>query len=663
MALSIDLNLPTREPSESFLTLSNFKRGVITLVDQSNLPKNALKEANNIFLYEEGTPGIRPGLDWFGVASPNGEAWQGMEYFADDDGSNHLVGVAGGNVYRSTDDAETWDLCSGATLDTSAEVNMNQNGGYLYLTNGVDNIVRYDGTTTLDTYSALSTPSAPSVSESMTGTSRNYYYKCARVNNIGFSIASSASAAATTDLDRSNWDSTTNKVTLTLPAFAGDQTRYDIYISDDDTTYYYLASTATTSYVDDGTAIPIPGNTAPDSSTAQGPTIAELTNVGGRMYGVRDADNEYRIWFTGAGNNAGSFSSSYDGGWLEWLPGGKEKPVHVEDYRDGKGTPYATIWCDTPDGQGAIIQMSLDEVTISDVIILVPNAYRLPGSRGTPAPHSVVNVLNDYMFYNSQAYYNLGSRAQYLNLLSTDESSSNIRPTVKTINQAAESGIASIYYDARVYFSYPSGSSTNNFTAIYDTERKAWLPKAFTKGFKKFLKYTDNSANKTKYLLALKPGDNRLTKIDYNLTSDYGESISTSLITGLYSTDNNRFAFQWVEEAEMEFSQPQGSINVELIGIERSKGFSSTKTETVVGQTVDAGWDTFAWDTTVWDDTSVTIQTYSESSVKRYFNVQRDLNAIQWRITTNSTDAKYLLRTLQTHGTVTNSGKPRQWRL
>lgn len=663
MAISVDLKLPNTEPKESYLTLNNFKRGVITVIDQSMLPKNALKEANNIFLYEEGTPGIRPGLGWFGVASPNAEAWQGMEYYAHTDGTNHLVGVAGGNIYRSTDDAATWDLCSGATLDTTAEVWLNQNSGNLYITNGIDNIVLYDGTTTLTTYTALSQPSAPSISESMTGTSRVYYYKCARVNTIGFSEASTASAAATTDLDRSSWDSTTNKVTLTLPATIAGQTRYDIFISDDGITFYYLDSTTTTTYVDDGTAVPIPGNTAPDASTAQGPKVAELINVGGRMYGTRDGDNEYRIWFTGAGANIGAFSSSYDGGWIDWQYGGKEKPVHVEDYRDGKGTPYATIWCNSPDGQGSVIQMSLDEVTFGDITVVVPNAYRLPGSRGTPSPKSVVNVLNDYMFYNSQAFYNLGSRAQYLNLLSTDEASSNIRPTVKGINSAADSQVSSIYYDARVFFSYPKGSSTNNYTAIYDTERKAWLPTAFTVGFKKFLKYTDNTANKNKYLLAFKPGDNRLTKIDYNLTSDYGEAINTSLLTGLYSISNNRFEFQWIEEGEMEFSNPQGDINVELLGIERNAGFKSTKTTTVTPQIVNAGWDYFAWDTMPWDDTSTAPETFSESSVKRYFNVQRDINAIQWRVTTNSTSAKYLLRTLQTHGTPTNSGKPRSWRL
>lgn len=635
----------------------------MTIIDQSRLPKNALKEADNIYLYEDGQPGIRPGMDWFGVALPNGQPIQGFDYFVDSSGANHIVAVGGGVVYRTINDAATWTECTGATLDTTARVKFNQNRNKLYITNGVNNIVLYDGTTSLQTYVALTTPAAPSVAETgLTGTANSYWYKISRVNEIGFSSASPASVQVQADLDRANWDAS-NKVTLTMPAFEPTQTRVDVFVSEDNSAFYYIGSTSTTTFVDDGTYVIVPSNTAPTGNTTQGPRVGELVNVGARQYGTRDADNKHRIWFTGGGTLSGSFSTAYDGGYLDWQLGGKYYPTHVEDYRDGKSTPYATVWCDSPDGQGCLVQMQIEELTIANVKVNVPSAYQLPGSRGTSAPNSVVNVLNDYMFANSQAIYNLGSRAQFLNLLSTDEASSNIRPTIKKINPAAESKITAIYYDARVLFSYPSGSTENNYTAVFDTERKAWLPRAFTVGFSQFLKYTDNTTNKNKYLLASKPGDNRISKIDYTISGDYGQPFMTSLITSLQPVDKNRFEFQWTEEGEVEFSNPQGTIFIELLGIERNKGYKATNSQTITPQTTNVGWDTFAWDITSWDDTSVVPETYSESSVKRYFNVQRELNAVQWRITTNSLDAKYILRALQTHGTATFAGKPRAWRM
>lgn len=661
MPLNIADDTPKTFPTPQYKTLGNFKRGVITLIDKSRLPENALEQADNIFLVEDGQPSVRPGIDWYGTASPNSAAIDGFDYF-DYQGVIHLVIVAGGNVYRSTNDGTDWTLCTGATLTSGVKVNMNQYNSYLYLTNGTDSITLYDGTTVLQQYSALTTPAAPTIAETgLTGTGQQYYYKCARVNTIGFSVASAASAVVQSSLARESWDATTNFATLTLPAMTGTQTRYDIYISEDNINFYYLSSTATTTYVDDGSAIVVPSTTAPTASTATGPLVKELVNVGSRMYGIRDTANRYRIWFSSGSTPKGAFSSAYDGGYLDWQEGGKLIPMQVADYRDGKGTPLATIWCDSADGQGAIIQMSLDTVTVGDVSVTVPSAFKLPGSRGTPAPGSVVNVLNDFMFYNSQAFYNLGSRLNFQNLLSTDESSANIRPTVKQISTSGEEDIASVYYDAKVYFSVPYGSSTNNNTAVYDTERKAWLPYAFTTGFKAFKRYTDTSGNQL--LLALKPGDTRLSQISTSIRGDYNTAFTTTLKTGLYPTTKNRFEFQWTEEAQMEFSNPTGEISIELIGLERGRGFTSQGTATVTSTLSTTGWDTFLWDSTLWDDTSNAIDTFSESSVKRYFRLGRELNAVQWQITTNSLDAGYVLRTLQTWGTQTTGGMPRSWRL
>lgn len=662
---------PSTFPSPEFLTLGKFDRGVITLIDKSHLPKNACEEMTNLWLVEDGEPSIRPGVNWFGSAVPNGEAIDGFDYF-DFVGEIHIVAVAGGIVYRSTDDGTTWDTCSGATLTSGVVVNMEQYNSFLYLTNGVDNITRYDGTTTLQTYTVLSTPVAPTIvaSTANTGTSYTYYYKISAVSEIGFSAASPAGTITTLE-PRANWVTGTIYNTLTLPSPQSTQTRMDIYISQDDLNYYYLDSVVTTSgapgltYVDDGTAFIVNSTIAPIDNTTQGPTVAELRTVGLRMYGVRDPNNRNRVWFTSGQQPLGAFASGYDGGYLDWQLGGKFLPTQVEDYRDGKGTPVATVWCNSADGQGCIIQLSLNPLSIgtSGLTVTIPSAYKLPGSRGTPAPQSVINILDDYFFYNTQAFYQLGSSPQLLQILSTAELSANIRPTVQTISNAAADQICSAYYYDKVYYSAPFNSDTNNFTMIFDTERKCWLPTAFDIGFQKFLKYTDT--HMAQHLLALKPGDSQLSEISQNIQGDYGVALSTSLLTGLYQTEKDRFDFQFVEEMEFEFSNPQGVINIELLGIDHAQGFISVKTVAFQNVTVvvNAGWDTFAWDTTNWDDTSVVPTTVSESSTKRYTTVQSELNAIQWHIYTNSLDSRYVLRTLQTWGTDSEDAHPSNWRV
>lgn len=654
---------PTKFPEPDRLPIVSHKKGVISLIDKSLLSRDALEKADNCFLYENGQAGPRAGLGWYGTDV--GAVIEGFDYF-DYDGNIHIVVKAGTKIYRSTDDGGNWTECTGASFTSGVWTNFNQNGSFLYITNGVDTPVRYDGTTTLQVYSTLTAPAAPTIVETgsglTSGTSYNHYYKCARVNKIGFSIASSASTVIQTELPRESWDGTTNYATLTLPALTGDQTRYDIYYSNDDTDYYYIGSTATTKFRDYSANIILPGTKAPTESTAEGPMVEELVNVGSRQYGVRDSDNRYRIWFTGTGALSGSFSTAYDGGYLDWQEGGKYIPVQVADYRDGKGNPYATIWCSSADGTGAILQMSLSTVTVAGISISVPAAYVLPGSRGTPAPGSVVNVLNDYFFYNSQAIYNLGSRAQFLNLLSTDEASANIRPDVRRIRTAAESGIVGIYDNARLYMSVPMNSDTNDTTMVYDTEQKAWLPFAFKRGFKKFLKYT--SSDGTRRLLAVKPEDTRLTEISEDIAGDYGEPFETELVTGLYPVNKDRFQFQHTDDAMVELSAPRGKVVVELLGIERRKGFKVIKQRSLnFSQGSGQGHSSRLHSAYYHSDTTGAQKVYSESSTKRYMPIQKQLNAVQWRLYTNTIDASYRTRTLQTSGTLTQDGMPRQWKI
>lgn len=795
MPLTVDTKSALHFPSPQFLTLGNFKRGVITLTSPSKLPKNALAAGDNCLLVEDGQPSIRPGMQWYGTApllptpssvgtlglltgtqlgigvyqyvityqnaqgetlastavsitttagnqgvqlgttndipgGPGGTLYRniyrtkvggstfylvyqlgkvggtpvrfyndttpdaslpttqpplintattgaisGFNYF-DTGSATHLVCCADGNIFRSTDNATTWTLCTGITLRVGLQVNMVQYNSYLYIVNGVDIIARYDPVhngTVLQTYTVLTTPAAPTATPTgLTGSSYTVYYEISAVSQVGFSMASTQ-VTQTVGKPRENFDTTSNYVTLTLPSPQATQARTDIYYSIDNLHFYYLDSVVAsqTTYKDDGTAIIVPSTIAPTTNTTQGPTVAELVTVGNRLYGVRDPNFPYRIWFTSGSSPLGSFSDGYDGGYLDWQLGGKYFPTQVADYRDGKGTSIATVWLNSADSQGAIIQMSLSTLTVGNLSITVPSAYKLPGSRGTPAPRSVINVLNDYHFYNSQAFYTLGNKPNLLQILSTDEVSANIRPTVRTINPAAESSIASIYYDAKVYISYPIGTSTiNNYTAIYDTELQSWMPKSYDKGFSQFLRYTDTAG--IHHLLAVKPGDNQLTELgtlytpSASILGDYGIPFQTNLLTGLYSVQKDRFGFQFTEEMEYEFSNPTGVITVELLGIDHAKGFTSVKTAVLNEVTVTnntTGWDTEVWDTDNWDDTSIVPVIISETSAKRYTVVNRELNAVQWHIYTNSLQSAYILRTLQTWGTDTNDAHPSKWRI
>lgn len=653
-------------PQNVPLTQDKFDRGVISLIDQSKLPKNALKEADNIVLSEDGAPKVRPGLAWYGTSALPGGVLDGGSAFIDNDEAetSHLVQVIGGKVYRSINDGATWAECTGASFTSGKKVKTIQANDVSYLYNGWDNIIRYNGGTTLDTYIALPTPigNAPTKVGLGGTTIYTYRYRVAAVNNIGYTLASPAQTI-NVDRLRTSFDST-NYVQFTWQPVTG-AVRYDIYVGLTSGEEAYLGSVEgeqTTTYQDRTGAIEQVANIVPDSNTTQGPRVGDMAVIGTRIYATADRDFPYRVWISGAGRYMGMFSSAYDATYIDLQKGGLFKPVKVEDYRDGKGTPLATVWCRSKDGKGCVWQGSLESFTVGTITFPVPNFYKLPGSRGTEAPMSVINVLNDYFYYNSQAFYNLGSRAQFMNLLSTDEASANIRPDVKKIRASAASGIVAHFEDAKLYFSVPYNSDQNNATIMYDTERRAWLPRAFNVGFERFFSYTDAAGER--HTLAWKTGDDKFTEIAEKFKGDYGVPFYSSLMTGLMHVNpRNRMEFMWIEEAEFEFANPEGEITVELSGITRNDGFRQIASRTMKPDGVLYSWTTHAWTKNKWTDTALPISSYSEPSRKRYFSVQEDLNAYQYRVTTNSLASNYVLRTLQVNGTATQAGKPREWEL
>ena len=655
--------LPDAPPRSIVLTQDKFDRGVITLLDQSKLPRNALKEAVNIFLSEDGAPTVRPGLDWYGVAA-SAYAIDGADFFVDTiTNAVHLLKVANGVVYRSLNNGAIWEACTGGTFTAGKKVRFYQANDTTYMYNGWDNIIRYDGSSALLSYTSISAPSSVSlVKTGLAGTTYTLRYRVSAVNDIGYTEGSTA-ITVQVGSTREAFDAS-NYVTFTWTQIVG-AVRYDIYVGQIDGEEVYIDSVegnATVTYIDRGQAPEQILSVVPDTNTTQGPRVGDMEGIGNRLYATRDRDFPYRVWISGAGRYIGYFSSAYDATYVDLQKGGQFKPMKVEDYRDGKGTPLATVWCDSPDGRGCVWQGTLESFTVADVTFPVPNFYKLPGSRGTPAPDSVVNVLNDYMYFNSQAIFNLGSRAQFLNLLSTDESSANIRPNFKNINQAAASQICAHFQDARVLISVPYNSDTNNATILFDTERKAWLPEAFNVGFERFFSYTDTEGERK--LLCWKPGDTRLTEISEDFNSDYGVAIETSLQTGLLHVNpKNRFEFMFVEEAEVEFANLRGALTIELSGITREDGLRLLKRRTIQPTTVKNSWTLHTWGGYVWSNTDAEVVSYSEPSTKRFFDVGEAVNAYQYRIQTSSTQSQYIGRTLQISGTPDEGGKPSDWEI
>lgn len=676
MSRNVSNNVQSERDVPFNLLVDNFKGGLVTLLDQSIAPQTSVVSALNMMMKQDGRWSTRWGTQYYGATA--GGTITAFERYVPASGASHIVAIVntGANsvVKRSTDNGATWDTVTGATLTNGHQPYFIQSNNYLYISNSYDNVVRYDGSTTLVVFAALTTPTWAGTpftrGSGLTTGSYGLFYKISAVNSIGETIATSELVITSgVSIRRDNWknDPTTadtQLITLAWTTVSGAE-RYNIYVSEQSTAmggvFSYLDSTSDLFYPDNGKA---PINTlvvAPTVNTTQGPKFGPMELSGNRIWATTDKDNPWRVWWSGSFPHMGAFSPDpiYDGGYVDLDLGGAERPIKVIHYRDGRGGSFATVLTSDPEGNGSIWQIDLQTISVGNFSYTQPVPTKIVGSIGTVAPLSVVKVKNDIMFVNRKGVFTLGSRAQMLNLLSTDEISANIRPDIRSLTGSAISGIAGIYYDAKVFYSVPYGSATNNVIYVNDTERRNWAG-PWTVGVTQFLVYADTTG--ANHLLGITGGD-RIIELKEGIAGDLGVAFETSLITGLIPVNpRDRRQFAKVKRAYMELNQPIGNIQFSVLGVDRKGNYTNLNTFSLLGTLSGAGYGTEQFSTNLFSDTSIAPGATSSVIVRKFMKVNRKLNNVQFKLTTTDIGASYTLISFQAQGDMRNDRDPSHWK-
>lgn len=645
------------------LTIDKFNRGLITLIDESLLPVNAATEARNLIHAMDGRWAPRWGSAYYGVTTS--ATIYGAATYTTDAGATHLVVASGTAIKRSTDNGATWSSCSGASITAGNKVYFLQIGSKLYISNGVDNLIRYDGTTTLLAYSGISAPGTPTATKTgLTGTTYTASYRVSAVNDVGETAASTADTETIGKI-RDSWTAGTDYITVTWSKVTG-ATAYNVYYKDDASSNVEIycgsvtqPSGSTVTFVDTGETALNAFVEYPSGDTTTGPKFAQMTLSGNRIWATKDPNNPWRVYWSGTGTYQGAFSEFFGGGYIDLEKGGRERPEAVAHHGDGKGGAYATVLTSDPEGLGSIWQISLDTATIGNTSFTVPTAVKIVGSVGTKASLSVAKVRNDIFFFNTRGWFSLGPRPQLLNILSTDEISSNIRPDIRAMTGSALGNVCAYYYDAKIFVSMPYGSSTNNVIYVLDTERKSWSGQ-WTAGAERFFEYTDTSGSN--HLLAVPIGGQRLIEFAENIDGDLGVAFDTRYLSGLIPVNTDRNAFAKVRYAYVELNNPVGNINFSVLGTEKRRGFNQLRSITISDTVSSAGYSTQQFSNFQFSDTSLTPTVYSQSSVKKRIRINRLLNNIQFKITTSSRGDSYTLLALQAKGYLVPTRDPSSWR-
>jgi hypothetical protein len=641
------------------MEIKNFAGGSNHLLDEGRLKPTEAKTATNLIQVQDGLWKPRWGTAYYGADL--GDTCDGACEYVKSDETTELIAVAGGKAYKSSNGG-AWSEISGATFTAGTQCYFMQIASYLYISNGTDALARYNGTA-LTTYSALNAPaslSASLVASGLTSGSYSYYGVVTALNEVGETVGSTE-ASITTNKLRENWTAATDKVMWSWASVAS-ATRYQFYLGDQSTRNYLLAGTSNTFLEDNGTLQPNTYVEVPISNTTGAPKFKSMNVSGNRIWGTNDPNNKYTVYWSGTGTDIGKFSDFYGGGWVNLEKGGRELPTKGIHYQSGSGDGRQTILCRTPEGKGAIWQITLDLITVGDTQFTLPTTSKVVGSFGTDSVLGVVATTNDILFPNKRGVYSLGPEKNFYGILRTNEITSRIRPYWRNLYGGEMDEVCGYFYDAKVFFSVPTNSTGNTRTVVYDLERVNWTVD-WTIGAKQFLEYTDTSG-KTHFLYT-HATETYLVEISENIQGDLGQAISTNYTSGRMPLSKIWKDFVKVNKLYVKLGNPRGVINLEVSGSEKNRPFTSLAAVQVDNQDAivssGLGWDLMG--DVLMGDTEGTPEYFTDSAASYYVNIRKKLRDIKISVTTNTIDADYVLQGFVIEGNLIKVNPPSSWRL
>lgn len=649
------------------ITLADFTGGVNSLVDEGRLPQNAARDVTNMMLVQDGVWSPRWGTAKYGPVynGPIDGDGDATKVNADGTFTQYKLVVDNGVLKRSADggapitiplDATANNFTVGHHVDMTAQI-----AGRVYMANGVDHLMYYDiSADKVFGFSPLTTPAAPTLTRSsnLSTGSYNLYYKISAVNSVGETIAGPENAVYTVNIPRDSWQNNTSisqYVDLTWPVISG-ATRYNIYYSDTSGQEVYLDSVSSNAYHDDASASANTLVQAPLGDTTTGPLLKRLGLSDNRLWGIA---TDGAVWWSGTGQFQGAFSPFYGGGYIYIEKGGQEIPTQLKHYRDGKGDSQATVFTTSPDGNGSEWQISLQLQTIGNSSFITPTAFQVVGSHGSNSPDGIIEALNNIYFPSSMGFFTTGAKPQLLNVLATDEFSFAIRSDVYNINNSQTSKICGLYYDMKLFFSVPNGSTDNNEIWVYDLMRNAWA-RPWTIGIRRFSLYTDS--NGKVHVLGLPVKGNQFIEFSPNYKNDSGVAFATSYRSGLINFDKNHRQFAKVRYAYVEFARPTGSIQFGMSGTKKNKLFSSLGSITISDSAGSVGYSGESFSQIHYSQPIDVPKTFSQSSVKKRIKVNSNLNNVQLSVTSSSTNTSFAINQFMLKGHLINTSDPSSWK-
>jgi hypothetical protein len=643
---------PYKPPKIIQLDWNTFTGGLNTLLRQTEIKDKELAQADNLKLVGSGVPTKRDGTgDYFLTApsvatgSQRVRGLKGVLFASGASGVNELLALSDWGLLVKKSGA-SYSIIYGASYSSGYNADIVQAFNNVYITNGVDNLTKYNGASILS-FTQLSRPTgllATNLS-GVTGTFERSF-RISAFNNVGETIASDAVLINYMPQDPID---TTVRLTWTTSSPASSVIGYGVYGYDQgDERLITTIDPSSKQY--DYKGVPDPSNLVfpAGADTTLGP-IAKYTIIHKDKIILGNIDSyPSRIAWSGGGSNIDKFNWRYGGGYIDIDKDSGDVVKGLIEFQD-KIIVFK--------------ERSIWEVSLAtEGSIVVPTVKMIVRGVGTVSHKTVKYVENDVFFLSRKGVFTLGNEANYLNVLRTNELSSRIRSIFSLLSSTQLDKACAVYQDNKYRLAFPVGASdVNTKEVIYDRERLCWMgPNTFPAAPGVYEVYYDGAGKEN--LLWGDSNDNFVTEYSDGYPNDKGVKIQTALLTKK-TAFKNPFRFKMIRNIYSNWRNIFGTPFVNIILETRDGALGSAESFTISASNAGVGWGFDNFGTTRFGTSGGMGSGTSSNDLAKQTRINKVGRTVQIEITTTGNNDKYELLALQLQAQELGEGiTPSQWR-
>lgn len=594
-------------------TYDSFRKGLNTLLRDSELTSEQVKDMTNLVLTGKGIVTQRPGTQNYHQASANGKI-RGL--FGSNISSAYDLLAISDDGYLTKKSGTSYTNITGASWASGEKVRMMQLQGQVYIVQKNKPLTRYDGTTLLS-YTTLTSPTALTATN-LSGVTGGFTWswRVAAYTDAGRTLPSDPVDLAGLPEDLTD---TAVQITWTAPSAASGLIKgYEIYGREAGAQTRLTGVPAeTVNWIDDGTYLASQIAFMPDFNETGGPNAKYVIKSVGKVILGNITAQPSRIMWSGADVNVGKFHYTKGGGYLD---------IDKDDGTEITGIAEAAENRIIVFKERSIHQVKLDYN--ADLGIVEATQQKITDAVGCLSHDTVQVHSNDHYFVGRSAgsgvaFYSLGYQPNILaNVLRTAEISGGIRPDLDSVNRARFSDMFGLVFDARYWWFIPQGTSTM-VCYTYDYERESWSgPITFPENPVVGAIYYDSSG--AEHFLYGNGSNGYISEASFGLTNDKGSDFSWSFQSKRENFDEP-FRLKTLLKAFYHLANVSGgTVNVQVL-TEKEDGLSTTDSaESVTAPSTTAGWGSFAWGYKVRYGSSqqVSSGTTNSPEIRRYLDLQ-----------------------------------------